>query len=78
MRRLHKFVEFRVVSFLGIVCQLRSFVEDNEEIPHSRRVGAVEPARYFRNRKGALPEPSCRKVNCSRKTYFSSSPPLAL
>ena len=43
MRRLHKFVEFRVVSFLGIVCQLRSFVEENEEIPHSRRVGAVEP-----------------------------------
>ena len=43
MRRLHKFVEFRVVSFLGIVCQLRSFIEDNEEIPHSRRVGAVEP-----------------------------------
>ena len=43
MRRLHKFVEFRVVSFLRIVCQLRSFVEENEEIPHSRRVGAVEP-----------------------------------
>ena len=40
MRRLHKFVEFRAVAFLGIICQLRSFVE---EIPHSRRVGAVEP-----------------------------------